>query len=184
MSTIFEDENCEGNTHAISRIPIPPGLCTCYIALFLGPCTPGRHPPLGPCTPTPQTRHPPWSSPPPGQPPPPSGRTHTCKHITLPQTSFPGGNKQNSNAIYGSGRSRISQRGAPTPKGRHLAKFSPKTACKLKEHRKGGGGGASAKNYNVDPPLYSFISEKKGTFYCISRSCRVNSAGRESGIRG
>ena len=59
----------------------------------------------------PQTRHPPWEQTPPlgagtllqgaapshrpGNSPdqaPPRGQTHTCKHITLPQTSFAGGN--------------------------------------------------------------------------------------------
>ena len=29
----------------------------------------------------------------PPQTSPPCGQTHTCKHITLPQTSFAGGNK-------------------------------------------------------------------------------------------
>ena len=35
----------------------------------------------------PRTRHLPWDQ----APPSPCGQTHTCKHITLPQTSFAGG---------------------------------------------------------------------------------------------
>ena len=49
------------------------------------------------------TRHPPWDHAPPGPCTPPEqapreqtspscGQTHACKHITLPQTSFAGGN--------------------------------------------------------------------------------------------
>ena len=42
---------------------------------------------------TPETSHPVQDQPPPGtRHPPPCGQTHTCKHITLPQTSFAGGN--------------------------------------------------------------------------------------------
>ena len=69
-----------------------------------------RHPP-GPDTPqdqTPWTRHPlgpgtPWDQAPPRTRPPgpdllrpgtPCGQTHTCKHITLPQTSFAGSNNR------------------------------------------------------------------------------------------
>ena len=45
-------------------------------------------------------RHPQDHAPPPGTgtPPdqaPPRGQTHACKHITLPQTSFAGGNDMN-----------------------------------------------------------------------------------------
>ena len=49
------------------------------------PDPPDQAPPLGPGT-TPGTRHPPG----PGTL---RGQTDTCKHITLPQTSFAGGNK-------------------------------------------------------------------------------------------
>ena len=41
---------------------------------------------------TPSTTNLPRSSPP-GPGTPPCGQTHTCKHITLPQTSFAGGKK-------------------------------------------------------------------------------------------
>ena len=40
------------------------------------------------------TRHPPGPGTPRDQAP-PCGQTHACKHITLPQTSFAGGNKVN-----------------------------------------------------------------------------------------
>ena len=47
----------------------------------------------------PWTRHPTVPGTPPDQAPPdqapPCGQTHDCKHITLPQTSFAGGNKVN-----------------------------------------------------------------------------------------
>ena len=48
-----------------------------------------RHPSQGG---TPQTRHPPDQAPPDQAPP--CGQTHACKHITLPQTSFAGGNNK------------------------------------------------------------------------------------------
>ena len=64
-----------------------------------------RHPPTTgtpPRTRHPWTRHPPGSRHPPGPGTPrtrhlpgpgtPRGQTHACKHITLPQTSFAGGN--------------------------------------------------------------------------------------------
>ena len=49
---------------------------------------------------TPQDQAPPGADTPPEQTPPgpgtsPCGQTHTCKHITLPQTSFAGGNNKN-----------------------------------------------------------------------------------------
>ena len=47
--------------------------------------------PLGPGNP-PGTRHSPLDQAPPPGPGTPCGQTHTCKHITLPQTSFAGGN--------------------------------------------------------------------------------------------
>ena len=55
-----------------------------------------RHPPEQ--VPTPPDQAPPHQAPPrtrhpPGGGTPPCGQTHTCKHITLPQTSFAGGNK-------------------------------------------------------------------------------------------
>ena len=50
-----------------------------------------RHPP-GTGT-RPGTRHPPRNQAAPPEPgTPPCGQTHACKHITLPQTSFAGGN--------------------------------------------------------------------------------------------
>ena len=64
-----------------------------------------RYPP-GPGTPPPETRHPPGTRHPPEQTPPISGTpgtrhpppvnrmTNRCKNITLPQTSFAGGNQQ------------------------------------------------------------------------------------------
>ena len=61
-----------------------------------GPDPPlSRHPP-GPDPRGPDPRRagtPPGPGTPPGTRHPPSGQTDTCKHITLPQTSFAGGNK-------------------------------------------------------------------------------------------
>ena len=51
-----------------------------------------RHPPPGPGT-TPLDQAPPQDQAPPWDQAPPYGQTHACKHITLPQTSFAGGNK-------------------------------------------------------------------------------------------
>ena len=93
--------------------PCPPGPCTPRGPCTpLGPCTTPPHPqtmhpwdhappdhapprtmhphqdhaPPGPCTP--QDHAPPRIM----QPPSPHGQTHACKDITLPQTSFAGGN--------------------------------------------------------------------------------------------
>ena len=55
---------------------------------------PGTRPPeqAPPRTGTPQSQQPLEQAPlGAGTPPPPCGQTHTCKHITLPQTSFAGG---------------------------------------------------------------------------------------------
>ena len=61
---------------------------------------PGTRHPLGQAPPQDQT--PPWDQaplrdqmPPLWDQAPPCGQTHTCKHITLPQTSFAGGNYHN-----------------------------------------------------------------------------------------
>ena len=58
---------------------------------------PGTPQPGNPLRPDPPTRHPPGPDTPPDQTPPktrhtPCGKTRTCKHITLPQTSFADGN--------------------------------------------------------------------------------------------
>ena len=71
---------------------VPPGA----VAVLRGsppgtPHTPTPHPPGAG---TPGTRHPPGPGTPQDQTPPPVNRmTDRCKNITLPQTSFAGGNK-------------------------------------------------------------------------------------------
>ena len=50
------------------------------------------HPPKGPCNPRDHATPRPCTHPG-SRPPPHCGQTHSCKHITLPQTSFAGGNE-------------------------------------------------------------------------------------------
>ena len=69
---------------------IPVG-CVLPSAVAIGGGVSTGHPPGAD---PPGSRHPPWRRHPhPREQTPPRGQTHACKHITLPQTSFAGGNE-------------------------------------------------------------------------------------------
>ena len=56
------------------------------------PLSPKQAPPRA-GTPRPREQATPWQQAPPPDQAPLCGQTHACKHITLPQTSFAGGNE-------------------------------------------------------------------------------------------
>ena len=126
----------------------------------LGPCTPRAGTPLWDHAPPPHRPGTPPGAAPPGAATPPMDRHTPVNILPCPKLRFRVVISRIPMLCYlWQWQIQNFPEGSTNPKGEAPAKFHRKLHAN-EEHRKGGGGGASAKNYNADPPLYSFISEK------------------------